>query len=282
MLPLQFKDLQFRDIAEIIIMLARIFQRKYPSLILISLLCFYIVATAATPAYAMHIMEGYLPPQWAIFWWIVALPFMFLGLRNITRITQEKPELKLLLALAGAFTFVLSALKIPSLVNGSCSHPTGTGLGAILFGPLTMSVLGSLVLLFQALLLAHGGLTTLGANAFSMAIVGPIVAYWIYRLILPTGKQKLAIFLASALADLITYVVTSIQLALAFPAATGGFTASFVKFAGIFATTQVPLAISEGLLTVLVWNLLTSYGSQELEILNLINKSHRKEVNVKS
>jgi cobalt/nickel transport system permease protein len=31
-----------------------------------------------------------------------------------------------------------------------------------------MSVLGGLVLLFQALLLAHGGLTTLGANAFSM------------------------------------------------------------------------------------------------------------------
>ncbi|MHC5717694.1 MAG: energy-coupling factor ABC transporter permease, partial [Nostoc sp.] len=38
----------------------------------------------------------------------------------------------------------------------SCSHPTGTGLDAVLFGSLTMSVLGSLVLLFQALLLAHG------------------------------------------------------------------------------------------------------------------------------
>ena len=66
--------------------------------------------------------------------------------------------------------FVLSALKIPSL-TGSCSHPTGVGLGAILFGPSVMSVLGTIILLFQSLLLAHGGLTTLGANAFSMAIV---------------------------------------------------------------------------------------------------------------
>ncbi len=61
--------------------------------------------------------------------------------------------------------FVLSALKIPS-VTGSCSHPTGVGLGAIMFGPSVMFVLGTIVLIFQALLLAHGGITTLGANAF--------------------------------------------------------------------------------------------------------------------
>ncbi len=234
-----------------------------------AVLSFYLIIGASTPAYAMHIMEGFLPPGWAIFWWVVALPFFVLGLRSLTRITQSTPELKLLLALAGAFTFVLSALKIPS-VTGSCSHPTGTGLGAVLFGPLAMSVLGSLVLLFQALLLAHGGLTTLGANAFSMAIVGPFVAFWIYRLVMQSGRQRLAIFLASALADLITYVITSVQLALAFPAATGGFMASFLKFAGIFAITQIPLAISEGFLTVLVWNWLSSYGRQELEMLNLI------------
>ena len=61
--------------------------------------------------------------------------------------------------------FVISSLKIPS-VTGSCSHMTGTGLGAILFGPTAAGVLGLIVLLFQAILLAHGGLTTLGANTF--------------------------------------------------------------------------------------------------------------------
>jgi cobalt/nickel transport system permease protein len=239
------------------------------SLILMAVVSFYLIVCLPKPAYAMHIMEGFLPPGWAIFWWVVALPFFILGLRSLTRITQATPELKLLLALAGAFTFVLSALKMPS-VTGSSSHPTGTGLGAVLFGPLAMSVLGSLVLLFQALLLAHGGLTTLGANAFSMAIVGPFVAFWLYRLVMQSGKQRLAIFLASAVADLTTYLVTSVQLALAFPSATGGFMASFIKFAGIFAVTQVPLAISEGLLTVLVWNWLSNYGRQELEMLNLM------------
>ncbi len=228
----------------------------------------YLVIGSATPARAMHIAEGFLPVQWAVFWWIVALPFFLLGLRSLVRITKEHPELKLLLALAGAFAFVLSALKIPS-VTGSCSHPTGTGLGAILFGPSVMSVLGALVLLFQAVLLAHGGLTTLGANIFSMAIVGPFVAYGAYNLF-KTRNQKLAIFLAAALANLLTYIVTSIQLALAFPAALGGVWAAFIKFAGIFAITQVPLAITEGLLTVLVWNWLQEYNQEELQTLKLI------------
>ncbi|BAY96286.1 cobalt transport protein CbiM [Tolypothrix tenuis PCC 7101] len=241
-------------------------------LVLLALGSLYFIVGLPKPAYAMHIMEGFLPVQWAIFWWVVALPFFVLGLRSLTRITQANPQLKLLLGLAGAFTFVLSALKLPS-VTGSCSHPTGTGLGAVLFGPLAMSVLGSLVLLFQALLLAHGGLTTLGANAFSMAIAGPFAAYWVYQLTMRlTGKQRIAIFLAAALADLLTYIITSFQLALAFPAPVGGFIASFTKFAGIFAITQVPLAISEGLLTVLVWNWLQSYNPQELELLKLIKR----------
>lgn len=248
-------------------------RQKTISLVLMVCLSFYLVVGSPTPAYAMHIAEGFLPVQWVVFWWAVALPFFLLGLRSLTRITKQHPELKLLLALAGAFTFVLSALKIPS-VTGSCSHPTGTGLGALLFGPSVMTVLGGLVLLFQALLLAHGGLTTLGANMFSMAIVGPFVAYGVYHLVLRTGHQKIAIFLASALEDLLTYVTTSIQLALAFPATSGGFMASFLKFVGIFAVTQVPLAISEGLLTVLVWNWLQSYGREELETLKLLKQEN--------
>ncbi|MBD1844731.1 energy-coupling factor ABC transporter permease [Cyanobacteria bacterium FACHB-63] len=245
--------------------------QKWISLAAMVGLSLYLVLGAAAPAQAMHIAEGFLPAQWAALWWAISLPFFLIGLRSLTRITRQNPELKLLLALAGAFTFVLSALKIPS-VTGSCSHPTGTGLGAILFGPSIMTVLGGLVLLFQAVLLAHGGITTLGANLFSMAIVGPFVAYAVYHLILKTGHQKAAIFLASALENLLTYVTTSFQLALAFPAASGGVWAAFLKFAGIFALTQIPLAISEGLLTILVWNWLQTYNRSELETLNLIKQ----------
>lgn len=229
------------------------------------------MAVLNRPAYAMHIAEGFLPFNWAAAWYIVVLPFWLWGLRSIQQTVKSNPGLKMLLGLAGAYTFVLSALKIPS-VTGSCSHPTGVGLGAILFGPAAMSILGGIVLLFQALLLAHGGLSTLGANTFSMAVVGPFVAYGFYRLVRRlNGSIPLAVFLAATLGDLMTYVTTSLQLALAFPAQPGGVLASMLKFMGIFAVTQLPLVVSEGILTVVVFNLLTAYNKNELQELSILD-----------
>lgn len=242
------------------------------SLIMVLGLTGYFWLNSYEDAYAMHIMEGFLPFGWAVFWWAATLPFILAGLRSIRRKLKENPELKTMLGLSAAFAFVLSALKIPS-VTGSCSHPTGVGLGAILFGPTAMSVLGTIVLLFQSLLLAHGGLTTLGANAFSMAVAGPLLAYAIFKISI---KMKIsfavAVFLAAMLGDLGTYLVTSVQLALAFPAEVGGFAASFSKFAAIFAFTQIPLAISEGLLTVIVMNLLQKYNMPELNQLPAVKE----------
>ena len=221
------------------------------------------------PVYAMHIMEGFLPLGWAVFWTLVSLSFVVCGVWSISKKVAQHPELKMLLAVSGAFAFVLSALKIPS-VTGSSSHPTGVGLGAVLFGPLAMSVIGSIVLFFQAILLAHGGLTTLGANIFAMAVVGPFAAYGVHRislkLRLPGGY---AVFLAASVGSLLTYVATSWQLALAFPAEAGGVAVSLAKFLGIFAVTQIPLALSEGLLTVIVFNFLLAYSGKELAALKL-------------
>lgn len=200
----------------------------------------------------MHIMEGYLPASQSLAWYAASAPFVVAGAARIRKIVRERPEARMTLAASGAFAFVLSALKIPS-VTGSCSHPTGTGLGAVIFGPSVMAVLGLIVLLFQALLLAHGGLTTLGANTFSMAIVGPWVAWGVWRLGRGAGlSMALTVFLAAALGDLATYLFTSFQLALAYPDPVSGVAGAMIKFGGIFAFTQIPLAIAEGLLTVVV------------------------------
>ncbi|HEY4342186.1 MAG TPA: energy-coupling factor ABC transporter permease [Steroidobacteraceae bacterium] len=216
----------------------------------------------------MHIMEGYLPGSHCVAWGLASAPFVAAGGYRLKKVVREHPQLKMLLAASGAYVFVLSALKMPS-VTGSCSHPTGTGLAAALFGPTVTTVLSAIVLLFQALLLAHGGLTTLGANIFSMGIVGPFLAYGLFRGLPRLGfSMGSTIFAAATLGDLSTYCVTSLQLALAFPDPVGGILGATVKFLGVFAITQVPLAISEGLLTVIVWNLLQKYSRDELNILS--------------
>ncbi len=220
-----------------------------------------------TDLFAMHIAEGFLPGKWSIIWSVVALPFIIISGVSIKKAMAERPKLKIILAMAGAFAFVLSSLKLPS-VAGSSSHATGIGLGAILFGPWPMVIIALIVLLFQALLLAHGGLTTLGANLFSMGIAGPFVAYFIYRgLKAMKASNSVAVFFGAALGDLFTYVVTSIQLGLAFPAE-AGLMFSIMKFMGIFAVTQIPLAIVEGLLTVVVFNIVLKNAPDEMASLN--------------
>ena len=80
----------------------------------------------------MHIMEGFLPPFWCAVWYVIAIIVVGYGLYKIKNVVDEFPESKALLAVSGAFMFVLSSLKLPS-VTGSCSHPTGNGLSAALF-----------------------------------------------------------------------------------------------------------------------------------------------------
>ena len=221
---------------------------------------------------AMHIMEGYLPVGFCVLWGVICLPFLAAGLMSIRKVINENRRALILLAMSGAFIFVISSLKIPSW-TGSCSHMTGTGLGAILFGPVAVSILGLIVLLFQAILLAHGGLTTLGANTFSMAVAGPLVSFGVYKL----GKKLklplyINVFLAAFLGDLFTYCVTAVQLGLAQHADTT-LPAAIGRFLLVFAPTQLPLAVIEGLLTCMIVMGLETYAKPELRAVGFLKEA---------
>jgi cobalt/nickel transport system permease protein len=224
-------------------------------------LIFLVIFTQKTRA--MHIAEGFLPLKWAAGWWLMIIPFLIYSFIKTNYLLQQKGlDLKMLLAVVGAFVFVLSSLKLPSL-TGSSSHPIGIGLGAILIGPWPMVFVGCIVLLFQAVLLAHGGLTTLGANLFAMAVIGGITAYGTYYLLKKVRTPIwLCVFFGTFVGDIMTYVTTSIQLGLAFPGVNESIMNSIIKFLSVFAINQIPLAISEGILTLLVYKLIVSFDKE--------------------
>jgi cobalt/nickel transport system permease protein len=200
----------------------------------------------------MHIAEGFLPLSHCIAWGAASAGPVVVSIRAISKELDKKRENRVLLAASAAFLFTLTALRMPS-VTGSSSHPTGTAVGTYLFGPSAMPALALITLVFQALLLAHGGLTTLGANVFSLGVVGPWAMWILLRLLLRMGwKRDRCIFLSTVVGDLATYVTTACQLALAYPSAHGGYATSFVKFLGVFLITQIPISIAEGLLTVVL------------------------------
>jgi cobalt/nickel transport system permease protein len=125
----------------------------------------------------------------------------------------------------------------------------GTGLAAILIGPVLTVVITSVALALQALFLAHGGLTTLGANIVSMGVAGAFSGYAVYRLSVWIGAPKYAgVFLAGMFADWCTYAVTSFELASGL-AGVDSWKTMFLAIGFAFMPTQLPLGIFEGLIS---------------------------------
>jgi cobalamin biosynthesis protein CbiM len=253
----------------------------------------------------MHIMEGMLPFWWAVFWWALTAIILVVGIYQLNKLVRNNREVLPLMAVSGAFIFVLSSLKIPS-VTGSSSHPTGTGLSSFVFGPAITAVLSAIVLLFQALLLAHGGITTLGANCFSMGFFGPLLAWLLYKLLQKTNIHiYITVFLAAFVADLSTYVVTSIQLALAHGINAESwsglldslmnssfdlvptycmeiltsFMGSLTGYLGVFALTQIPLAFIEGAIIVVAFKYIVKLKGEFLIKTNTITEEQLNKIN---
>lgn len=203
----------------------------------------------ATPAFAMHISEGILPFPWAAFWYLALAPFVALGVRRLNAISREDLSLKPLVGLLAAVVFIISCMPIPVPTAGTCSHPCGTGVAAILVGPLVSVLIAAVSLLIQALFLAHGGLSTLGANTFSMGVVGSLAGWLAFRGARRLGGS-LAVsgFIAGLLADWATYAATAGILSLGIRGE-APFAPLFVKVVLAFLPTQLPLGILEGVIS---------------------------------
>ena len=224
----------------------------------------------------MHFAEGSLPIGWCIFWAVLSAPFIIYGIWKMTRIIKENHHVLPLLAVCGAFIFVISALHIETA--SGCSHITGTGLSLAFFGPGITSVLGLIVVFFDAVLLAHGGLTTMGATVFSLGIAGPFIGWFVYKGLRKTGKAGLviAIFFASIVANLITCIVASLQYALAYSdmGSAALFMSSclslFITFLAGYALVQIPLAIIDGIICALVAKYIVRIKPEILKTLGVI------------
>ncbi|AFM28177.1 energy-coupling factor ABC transporter permease [Desulfomonile tiedjei] len=201
------------------------------------------------PAHAMHISEGILPLPWALLWFLLSIPFVIMGLRELASRTKEEPHLKAMLGLIGAAVFIISCMPIPVPTAGTCSHPTGTGMAAILIGPSLTVLVASIALTLQALFLAHGGITTLGADIFSMGVAGAFSGYGAFLLCRKLGTSWIVgAFAAGIVSDWVTYGFTSLALAAALHQ-DGSFFTMFGTIMVAFMPTQIPLGILEGFIS---------------------------------
>ncbi|MEN6481817.1 MAG: energy-coupling factor ABC transporter permease [Anaerolineaceae bacterium] len=132
----------------------------------------------------MHIPDGFLSLAVALVFWAISIPVILVSLRQVNRQMDER-QAPLMGVLAAAI-FAAQMLNF-SVTGGTSGHLIGAALAAILLGPWQAVLVMTAVVSVQALIFQDGGLLTMGANLFNMAILAPAVAYAVYLLV-----QKIA------------------------------------------------------------------------------------------
>ncbi|MCL4465687.1 MAG: energy-coupling factor ABC transporter permease [Chloroflexi bacterium] len=202
----------------------------------------------------MHISEGILTLPVAAATTVAVVPFVAKGVSEIKKKVDEDPAVKPIIGLVSAAVFVISALPIPSPVSGSSAHPTAIAIAAILLGPWAAATVTGIVLMLQALFMAHGGISSWGANTLNMGVFGGFTGYGIY-LVFKRSNLPLwvGLALAGAVADLTVYFATSATMAVALHGDRSIIDMTIATFV-LFLPSLVLLIVLDGLFTVGLFN----------------------------
>ncbi len=154
-----------------------------------------------------------------------------------------------LLGVMGAFVFAAQMVNF-RILGGASAHFVGAALLAIVLGPHAAALGMAAIVIVQCLVFQDGGILALGANVFNMAIVGPYVAWGVYRLVVPRdagpGRARLyaASFLAAFASILVAATLVPVEVALA-----GVMRAPFHVFLGTMAGVHALIGAAEGAIT---------------------------------
>ncbi len=186
----------------------------------------------------MHIPDGYLSPSTCAVFYAGSAAGWYTALKRLKRVLLSR--VVPLISVFAAFSFVVMMFNLP-LPGGTTGHALGVTIAAIVLGPSGAILALSIAIAIQALFFGDGGISTLGANCFNMAIVGSLVAYASYRLIAArsslTSRRRVA---AAAIAGYVAINVAALFAAVEF----GVQPALFHDAAGTPLYAPYPLSIA--------------------------------------
>ncbi len=161
---------------------------------------------------AMHIPDGFLSVSVSAVYWVLSVSVILVALSRVNRELGER-EVPVMGVLAAAI-FAGQMLNF-SVTGGTSGHLLGAALASILLGPWAAVLVLTSVVSVQALIFQDGGLLVMGANLFNMAVIGPFVAYFVYRVVQRLVRdQRLGVFLGGALAAWISIEASAMSCAL--------------------------------------------------------------------
>lgn len=161
----------------------------------------------------MHIPDGYLSPQTYIPLFGVFVASAALAVKKVKEEVSARDIPYL--GMAAAFSFIIMMFNLP-IPGGTTGHAVGSAVIAILLGPWAAMISVSVALIIQALVFGDGGITSIGANCFNMAIFMPLVAYYTFKFFSKSNSVKARASFAAFISGYLSLVMTSVLTAVEF------------------------------------------------------------------
>ncbi len=221
----------------------------------------------------MHIAEGIITGAPVLGYTLAGMGLVGWGARRMKGFSARHPEDKPLLGMGGAFVFFLSLIPIPAF-SGTCSHPCGSPLLAILLGPSIGIALTGISLLLQAAFFAHGGFSTWGANVVALGLFGGLFGWGAFKLGRKLGLPVWAAgCLGGLLGDIMVYAASGLILGGALanaPSPQYSLNGYLSVIYLAYLPTQGPIALMEMVLTGLVLHYAYRQRPEVLENLGVL------------
>lgn len=161
----------------------------------------------------MHIPDGMLEARTWVPAWLGSAGMLAFALRKLRHTLSEGGIV--LMAVMAALVFALQMLNFP-VAGGTSGHFTGGAAAAIVLGQWPAVAVMSAVVTIQAVFFADGGITALGANVLTMAIIGPAVGGALYGLLSGPASSRprrlAASFAAAWMATVVPALVAGVLL----------------------------------------------------------------------
>jgi cobalt/nickel transport system permease protein len=170
----------------------------------------------------MHIKDGSVDPAIAIIMFAAAIILLVISWKKVK--AQYTQSFAAVLAISSAFVFAAQMIDFP-VALGTSGHLVGGTFLAMLLGPFAAMISMTIVVIMQGFFFADGGISTLGANIFNMAItcsLGFLLIKLLTRSAKGTGEFASRVFIASWISVMVGALAAALEVGFSSVASSAG------------------------------------------------------------
>ncbi len=195
---------------------------------------------SVTEGFGTHIKDGFVDPIIAAALFAAAIVVLVISWKKVKATYTQ--TFAATLAISSAFVFAAQMINFP-IAAGTSGHLVGGTFLAMLLGPFAAMISMSIVVIMQAFFFADGGISTLGANIFNMALtvgLGFLLIKLLTRNTKSTGEFASKVFVASWVSVMVGALAAGLEIGLSSVASSvGGVWTVIPALLGFYAVAGV-------------------------------------------